>query len=226
MASGLGFVEGGDLTGSVSSVTASLVSLSCGVVSSFGVSGSRTGDFLELTDTGFSSGSDVSDTGAAFVSSVKFEVSSLVVGAAIFSDSCSDSCVSALGGLELRPNGLAFVGGVTERVLPLSGRMSLESERLSKAGPNGVSLVGDEGLLRSLRLGLPNDDPTSTLFLCAFARAMFSIQLGCAGREGVSLGESGLASALSIQLDLFGLKRLDGLPKGDLSPPSCSADVL
>jgi hypothetical protein len=55
---------------------------------------------------------------------------------------------------------------------------------------------------------------------------MFSIQLGCAGLEGDALGESGLASALSIQLDLFGLNRFDGLPNGDLRPPSWSAEVL
>lgn len=147
VASGLGFVAGGDLAGSVSSGTASFVSTFFGVDSSLGASATRTGDAFEPRGTGLSSASDVSGTGAAFVSSVKFDVSSLVVGAAIFSDSCRDSCVSALVGLELRPNGLAFVGGVTDRVLPVSGRISLESERLSKAGPNGVSLVGDEGLL-------------------------------------------------------------------------------
>lgn len=111
-------------------------------------------------------------------------------------------------------------------MLPASGRISLESERLSKAGPNGVSFVGDEGLLRSLGLGLPRVGTTSVLVLCALARAMFSIQLGCAGREAANLGESGLARALSIQLDLFGLKRFEGLPKGDLRPPSSSALVL
>jgi hypothetical protein len=97
--------------------------------------------------------------------------------------------------------------------------MSRESERLSRAGPNGVSFVGDEGLLRSLGFGLPRVGTISVLALCAFAFAMFSIQLGC-GREAVSFGESGLARALSIQLDLFGLNRFEGDPNGDLSPPS------
>jgi hypothetical protein len=118
------------------------------------------------------------------------------------------------------------MGGVSDLVLPASGRMSLESERLSSAGPKGVSLVGEEGLLRSLGLGLPMVGTTSVLPLCAFARAMFSIQLGCAGREAATLGESGFARALSIQLDLFGLNRFEGLPKGDFSPLSRSADVL
>jgi len=127
--------------------------------------------------------------------------------------------VRRLAGLELRLLGLAFAGGVSDLMLPASGRMSRESERLSRAGPNGVSFVGDDGLLRSLGLGLPRVGTISVLALCAFAFAMFSIQLGC-GREAVSLGESGLARALSIQLDLFGLKRFDGDPKGDLSPPS------
>jgi hypothetical protein len=50
---------------------------------------------------------------------------------------------------------------------------------------------------------------------------MFSIQLGCAGLEAASLGDSGLvARALSIQLDLLGLNRFEGLPNGDLSAPS------
>lgn len=134
--------------------------------------------------------------------------------------------MSRLAGLELRLLGLVFVGGVSDLMLPASGRMSRESERLSRAGPNGVSFVGDEGLLRSLGLGLPRVGTTSVLALCAFAFAMFSIQLGCAGREAASLGESGLARALSIQLDLLGLKRFEGLPRGDLSPPSWSALVL
>jgi hypothetical protein len=222
MLSGLGFACGGDLTCSVSVDRFSIVSGFLGVESSTGVSEPTTGDFR----TGFSSAAGVSCIGAAFVSSLKFDVSSLVVGADIFSDSCSDSCASRLCGLELRLLGLAFAGGVTDLILPASGRMSLESERLSKAGPNGVSLVGDEGLLRSLGFGLPKVGTTSVLVLCAFARAMFSIQLGCAGREAASLGESGLARALSIQLDLFGLKRFEGLPKGDLIPPSSSALVL
>jgi hypothetical protein len=127
--------------------------------------------------------------------------------------------VRRLAGLEPRLLGLAFAGGVSNLKLPTSGRMSRESERLSRAGPNGVSFVGDEGLLRSLGLGLPRVGTISVLALCAFAFAMFSIQLGC-GREAVSFGESGLARALSIQLDLFGLNRFEGDPNGDLRPPS------
>lgn len=135
-----------------------------------------------------------------------------------------------LVGLELRPIGFAFVGGVIDRVLARLGsvRISRESDLLSMAGPNGVSFVGDAGRLLSLGFGLPRGGAmsTCTLFLFAFARAIFSIQLGCAGLEGDALGESGLANALSIQLDLFGLNRFDGLPKGDLRPPSWSAEVL
>jgi hypothetical protein len=176
---------------------------------------------LKPSGAGFSTISDVSGIGAAFVSSLKSNVSSFVVGAAIFSDSCSDSCVRRLAGLELRLLGLAFVGGVSDLMLPASGRMSRESDRLSRAGPKGVSFVGDDGLLRSLGLGLPRLGTTSVLALCAFARAMFSIQLGCAGLEAASLGDSGLvARALSIQLDLLGLNRFEGLPNGDLSAPS------
>jgi len=129
--------------------------------------------------------------------------------------------VRRLAGLELRLLGLAFVGGVSDLKAPASGRMSRESERLRRAGPKGVSFVGDDGRLRSLGLGLPRVGTISVLALCAFARAMFSIQLGCAGLEAASLGDSGLvASALSIQLDLFGLNRFEGLPRGDLRPPS------
>jgi hypothetical protein len=155
-------------------------------------------------------------------------VSSFVVGAAIFSDIRRDSCVRRLVGLELRLLGFAFVGGVIDLVLPglASVRMSRESDLLSIAGPNGVSLVGDPGRLLSLGFGLPRVGTISALVLFAFARAMFSIQLGCAGLEGEAFGESGLANALSIQLDLFGLNRFEGLPKGDLRPPSWSAVVL
>lgn len=128
-------------------------------------------------------------------------------------------------GLELRLAGLDFVGGVTDLILAELGRRSRESERLSIAGPNGVSLVGEAGLLRSPGFGLPMVGPASALVLCAFARAMFSIQLGCAF-EGETFGESGFASALSIQLDLLGLQRFDGLPIGDVRPPSWSAVVL
>lgn len=70
-----------------------------------------------------------------------------------------------LAGLELRLLGLAFVGGVSDRKAPASGRMSRESERLSRAGPNGVSFVGDDGLLRSLGLGLPRVGTISVLAL-------------------------------------------------------------
>lgn len=126
-----------------------------------------------------------------------------------------------LAGLELRLLGFAFVGDVSDLKAPASERMSRESERFSKAGPNGVSFVGDEGLLRSLGFGLPRVGTISVLALCAFARAMFSIQLGCAGLEAASLGDSGLvARALSTQLDLLGLNRFEGLPRGDFSPPS------
>lgn len=135
-----------------------------------------------------------------------------------------------LVGLELRLIGFAFVGGVIDLVLVRLGsvRKSRESDLLSMAGPNGVSFVGDAGRLLSLGFGLPRVGAmsTCTLVLFAFARAIFSIQLGCAGLEGVAFGESGLANALSIQLDLFGLNRFDGLPKGDLRPPSRSAEVL
>ena len=184
--------------------------------------------FLKPSGAGLSTDSGVSDTGAAFVSSLKSRVSSLVVGAAIFSDSWSDSCVRRLAGLELRPLGLTIVCGGSDLMPPASGRMSRESERLRRAGPNGVSFVGDEGLLRSSGFGLPRVGTTSVLDLCAFARAIFSIQLGCAGRGAAGLGESGFASALSIHdlLDLFGLNRFEGLPSGDLSPPSSSALVL
>jgi hypothetical protein len=123
--------------------------------------------------------------------------------------------VRRLVGLELRLIGFAFVGGVIDLVLVRLGsvRKSRESDLLSMAGPNGVSFVGDAGRLLSLGFGLPRV-------------GAFSIQLGCAGLEGVAFGESGLANALSIQLDLFGLNRFDGLPKGDLRPPSRSAEVL
>lgn len=133
-----------------------------------------------------------------------------------------------LVGLELRLLGFAFVGGVIDLVLArfTSVRMSRESDLLSRAGPNGVSFVGDAGRLLSFGFGLPRVGTISTLVLFAFARAMFSIQLGCAGLEGDAFGESGLANALSIQLDLFGLNRLDGLPRGDLRAPSWSAVVL
>jgi hypothetical protein len=224
--SDFGFTTGDDLTSSAWAGVSVIDSDFWGVDSSTGGPELITDDFLKPSGAGLSSASDVSSIGAAFVSSLKLEVSSFVVGVAIFSDSCSDSCARRLAGLEVRLLGLAFVGGVTDLILPASGRMSLESERLSKAGPNGVSFVGDDGLLRSLGLGLPSVGTTSVLVLCAFARAMFSIQLGCAGRDAASLGESGLARALSIQLDLFGLNRLEGLPKGDFIPPSSSALVL
>jgi hypothetical protein len=224
--SGFSFVERGDLIGSVSRGTISSCSVFLGVDTSFGSSDPRAGDFLRSSGTGCSIISDVSGIGAAVVSSLKSSVSSLVVGAAIFSDNWRDSCASRLAGLELRLFGLAFMGGVTDLMLPASVRMSLESERFSRAGPKGVSLTGEEGLLRPLGLGLPSVGTISVLDLCAFARAMFSIQLGCAGLEAASLGESGLARALSIQLDLLGLNRLEGLPIGDLRPPSSSALVL
>lgn len=184
--------------------------------------------FLKLSGAGFTPVSELSDARLAVVSSLKLDVSSLVVGVAIFSESWSDSCVRALVGLELRLEGLALVGGVTDLILPppFSGRISRESERLSKAGPKGVSFVGELGLLRSIGFGLPSVDTTSALVLLAFARAIFSIQLGCVDFAGVNLGESGLARALSIQLDLFGLNRLEGLPRGDFRPPSMSALVL
>lgn len=61
-----------------------------GVDSSVGVSvvDAITGDFfLKPSDAGFSATTDVSGMGAAFVSSLKSNVSSFVVGAAIFSES-------------------------------------------------------------------------------------------------------------------------------------------
>lgn len=63
---------------------------SLGVDSSVGVSvvDAMTGDFfLKPSGAGFSTASDVSGIGAAFVSSLKSNVSSFVVGAAIFSES-------------------------------------------------------------------------------------------------------------------------------------------
>ena len=57
----------------------------------------------------------------------------------------------------------------------------------------------------------------SALPRCAFAFARFSIQLGCALIEDVGLGDSGFVRALSIQLDLVGLKRLEGLAGGDVA---------
>lgn len=226
--SGFGFVAGADVTDSVLSTGCSTASESSPFPETFLTSGSSefvAGDFLKLSGAGFASGPELSDAGFAVVSRLKLDVSSLVVGAAIFSDSWSDSCVSTLVGLELRLKGFAFVGGVTDRVLP-PPTSARESDRLSRAGPKGVSLVGELGLLRSFGLGLPSVGTTSALVLLAFARAIFSIQLGCVDFAGVNLGESGLARALSIQLDLFGLNRLDGLPRGDLRPPSMSALVL
>lgn len=85
--SGLGFVAGGDLTGSAS-ITVSLVDSSFLGVDSSVVGDGITGDcFLKPSGAGFSTTSDVSGIGAAFVSSLKSSVSSFVVGAAIFSDS-------------------------------------------------------------------------------------------------------------------------------------------
>lgn len=49
---------------------------------------------------------------------------------------------------------------------------------------------------------------------------MFSIQLGCVDLVGDGFGESGFESALSIQEDLLGLHRFEGLPMGDVRPPS------
>lgn len=70
-----------------------------------------------------------------------------------------------LVGLELRLAGFAFVGGVMDLVLPVSARRSLDSGRFSSAGPNGVSFVGEEGLLRSLGFGLSTPGPASALVL-------------------------------------------------------------
>jgi hypothetical protein len=85
--SGLGFVAGGDLTGSASIAVSLFDSGFLGVDSSV-VGDGITGDFfLKPSGAGFSTASDVSGVGAAFVSSLKSRVSSLVVGAAIFSDS-------------------------------------------------------------------------------------------------------------------------------------------
>lgn len=229
MASGLGLVEGGDLTGSVSLCASSGSDSSAGesiLLSSGIVSGCFTKGSLGSRGLGALSASTSSDGCLGIVSCVKLDVSYFVVGVASFSEICKDSCVSMLVGLELRLAGFVFVGGVTDLGLPALGRKSRESERLSKAGPKGVSFVGDPGRLLSLGLGLPMVGTASTLVLCAFARAIFSIQLGCDGFVGEIFGESGFARALSIQLDLFGLQRFDGLPIGDVSPPSRSAFVL
>lgn len=123
-----------------------------------------------------------------------------------------------------RLGGLLFVGGVIDLVLLEAGARSRESDRLSRAGPKGVLFVGDRGRpgSGSADTGVPTRGVESALPLCAFARAMFSIQLGCEFFVGdAGLGESGLASALSIQLDLFGLQRFDGLVGGEVAP-SCS----
>jgi hypothetical protein len=86
--SGLGFVAGGDLTGSASMDVSLAVGTFWGVDSEAGTSDGITGDFfLKPSGAGFSTTSDVSGIGAAFVSSLKSNVSSFVVGAAIFSDS-------------------------------------------------------------------------------------------------------------------------------------------
>lgn len=104
------------------------------------------------------------------------------------------------------------------------GARSRESERLSIPCPNGVVLVGeldlDLGVPGSDSLGVPIRGVESPLARSALALAMLAIQLGCVFFAALGFGESGLVSALSIQLDLVGLKRFEGLLGGDVAPSS------
>lgn len=156
MVSGLGLVGGGDFADSGSAFL-----LGASKTSGF----SDDIDSLELCGAGSSSILVSADHLLGTVSSLKFEVSSLVVGVASFSEICKDSWVRVLVGLELRLAGFAFVGGVIDLVLPVSERRSLDSGRFSRAGPKGVSLVGEEGLLRSPGFGLSMPGPASALVL-------------------------------------------------------------
>jgi len=210
-----------------------------------------------LNDNGAGLSSESSTLGVAatgFVSFLKSDVSSRVVGAASFSAISNVSWARVLVGLEARPAGFALVGGVIDLVLPMSDRRSLESDRFKTLGPKGMVFVGDlgrpgsasadagvpilagpKGVLFVGDLGLPVSSSAwsggpvlgveSALSLCAFARARFSIQLGAVFFAGDNFGESGFANALSIQLVFVGLQRLEGLLGGDVAP-SCSAVVL
>lgn len=66
--------------------------------------------------------------------------------------------------------------------------------------------------------------PRSTLLRCCLMRLISAIHAGCAGGGCLSLGESGLLSALSNQLDFVGLHRFEGLG-GDVSSCSCSRSL-
>lgn len=213
-------LSNGDFGGSVERGI-SLTSGFSGAISDFSLV-EITEDFLPSE-----SGADlslISVLGSSSLGEVSFLnplVSSRVVGVAIFSAISSDSCVSMLVGLLDRLGGLLLIGGVIDLVLLAGGPRSRESERLSNAGPKGVLFVGERGrpVSGSADTGVPTRGVESALPLCALARAMFSIQLGCDDFVGdAGLGASGFANALSIQLDLLGLQRFEGLVGGEVAP--------
>jgi len=210
----------GDLGGSIERDFSRTSDLS-GAISSFGLVELSEGFLPSESGAGLSLASELSLSSLREVSTLKPAVSSRVVGVAIFSAISRLSCVSILVGLLDKLGGLLLVGGVTDLALLAGGPRSRESDRLSSAGPKGVLLVGDRGrpASGSADTGVPTSGVESPLLLCAFARAMFSIQLGWDVFVGdAGLGESGFASALSIQLDLFGLQRFEGLVGGEVAP--------
>jgi len=88
-------------------------------------------------------------------------------------------------------------------------------------GFNCMSFIGD---VRPDPVGSPNELPLprSTLLRCCLMRLISAIHAGCAGADCFGLGDSGLLSALSSQVDFVGLHRFEGLG-GEKS--SCSASL-
>lgn len=87
---GFGLVDGGDLTGSVSSrISGDFASSTIGSIVCF--SGSLVGDFLNSSGLGGTSASLSPSDLLGIASCLKLDVASFVVGVASFSEICSDS---------------------------------------------------------------------------------------------------------------------------------------
>jgi hypothetical protein len=142
------------------------------------------------------------------------------------SDCSEDGTVSSdgLGSSFLVSNGLEAIAGVGPGDESFIVSIFLGSTASSLRGdsglrrPTGLSWTSLMGDVRPDPVGSPNGLPLprSTLLRCCLMRLISVIQAGCAGGACFALGDSGLLSALSNQLDFVGLHRLEGLG-GDVS---------
>jgi hypothetical protein len=133
------------------------------------------------------------------------------LGSSFLSNRGFDTAADAgLGDCSLRVS--ILLGTLDSSFLGDSGRRRL-------TGLSCMSLIGDvRPELDNSAKGLPL--PKSTLLRCCLMRLISAIHAGWAGGACFGLGDSGLLSALSNQLDFVGLHRFEGLG-GDVS--SCDA---